>query len=264
MNETDDDDYAVPGLARGMRILEYLAEHPEGKSQKEISDTLGFPFSSVSRTTLQLESMGYLRRDSETKLFRHTMKMLMVGQRALSEYDLVGMALPEMRKLRDLLGDTIVLGVLNDTDIIVIESAPGTHLFKFTLDAGHRINIPASAPGKAILAFLPDDQRDKVVRKLRFTRFNERTITNRVDFLKELAEVRRLGYALDRGEEYSGIYCAGAPVLDRNGYPVASIWVTGPDVRVKPEQLPFIGERVHSGAAAISTLLGYRVTGDAN
>lgn len=153
---------AVPGLARGLRVLEFLAEHPEGRTQKEIADGLGFPFSSVSRITLQLEAAGYLRRDSQTKAFRHTMKMLMTGQRALAESDLVGTALPVMRRLRDALQDTVVLGVLNDKEIIVIESAVGTHLFKFQLNAGHRINIPASAPGKAIVAFLPEDQRDKL------------------------------------------------------------------------------------------------------
>lgn len=249
--------FDVPALARGMAILEFLAQHPEGKALSDIAESLGFPFSSVSRTTLQLESMGYLQRKPDSKLFCHTMKMLLVGQRALSEFDLVGTALPVMRRLRNALCDTVALGVLNDDQIIVIESAPGTHLFKFSLDIGHRINIPASAPGKAILAFLPPEQQSIALSRIRFQRFNERTIANLADFRRELAEVRRLGYALDCGEEYSGIYCAGVPLLDRNGFPIAAIWVTGPDVRVKPEALPGIGERIRSGAAEISKILGY-------
>ena len=248
---------AVPGLARGLRVLEFLAEHPEGRTQKEIADGLGFPFSSVSRITLQLETAGYLRRDSQTKAFRHTMKMLMTGQRALAESDLVGTALPVMRRVRDALQDTVVLGVLNDKEIIVIESAVGTHLFKFQLNAGHRINIPASAPGKAIVAFLPEDQRDKLVRSLHFTRFNERTIATREAFIQELEVVRKAGYSIDRGEEYAGIYCLGAPILDRYGYPVATIWVTGPDKRVSPASYPEIGGHIRAGALEISRLLGY-------
>lgn len=248
---------AVPGLARGLSVLEFLAEHAEGRTQKEIADALGFPFSSVSRITLQLEAAGYLRRDSQTKAFCHTMKMLMTGQRALAESDLVGIALPVMRRLRDALQDTVALGVLNEAEIIVIESAPGTHPFTFTLNAGHRINVPASAPGKAIVAFLPEDQRDKLVRTLKFTRFNERTITTREAFLHELDGVRKAGYSVDRGEEYTGIYCLGAPLLDRNRFPVAAIWVTGPDKRVSPACYPAIGEQIREGARKISRLLGY-------
>lgn len=255
--ETEKRRFSVPGLARGIQVLEFLSKHPEGVLQKEIAGALRLPFSSVSRITLQLEAMGYLRRDLKTKAFRHTMKMLMVGQAALAESDLVGTALPVMRRLRDALQDTVALGVLNETEIIVIETAPGTHPFKYTLDAGHRINIPASAPGKAIAAFLPEDQRAGLVGRLKFVRFNERTITTKEAFYEELGRVRECGYSVDRGEEYDGIYCVGAPLLDRNGYPVAAIWMTGPDKRVRPGQFPEIGGRIREGAMEISRMLGY-------
>jgi DNA-binding IclR family transcriptional regulator len=253
-----DTTYSVPGLERGLAILEFLAEHPEGKSQNEIAEELHCPSASVFRMTLSLEKAGYLVRNPKTKAFRHTMKMLMLGQKAISEIDLVGNSLPTMRKLRDALHDTVALGVLNEMEIIVLESVLGSHLFRFSLTAGHRIGLHASAPGKAILGFLPEDQRDRTIQSIKFVRYNDHTITTAKAFQQELASVREKGYSVDRGEEYASIYCLGAPIFDRNGYPIAAIWVTGPDNRVKPSQYPSIGEQIRDGALEISRILGYQ------
>ena len=64
-----DDTFSVPGLSRGIRIMELLAQRSDGLNQTEIAHVLGIPFASVSRITLQLEEMGYLRRDPESKAF---------------------------------------------------------------------------------------------------------------------------------------------------------------------------------------------------
>lgn len=253
-----DTTYSVPGLERGLAILEFLAEHPEGKTQNEIAEELKCPSASVFRMTLSMEKAGYLVRNPQTKAFRHTMKMLMMGQKAISEIDLVGNTLPTMRKLRDALHDTVALGVLNEMEIIVLESVLGSHLFRFSLTAGHRIGLHASAPGKAILGFLPEDQRDRTIQNIKFVRYNDHTITTAKAFQQELASVREKGYSVDRGEEYASIYCLGAPIFDRNGYPIAAIWVTGPDNRVKPSQYPSIGEQIRDGALEISRILGYQ------
>ena len=248
--------YSVPGLARGLRILEYLAMSSGGKTQKEIAEALGYPLSSVSRITLQLADMGYLSRDPQTKIFSMTLKMLLVGQQALADMDLVGLALPVMRKMRDLLQDTVLLGVLNGTEIVVIESVPGTRLFRFTVDPGHRITLSASAPGKAILANLPVPERETLLDKIRFVRFNENTLT-REAFEEELVSVRKKGYSVDHGEEYLGIYCIGGTIFDRNGFPVASIWVTGPGKDVPETRYPEIGRVIRTGCDRISRLMGY-------
>ena len=258
MTKKDNARYSAPSLERGLAILEYLARHPGGKGQLEIAQALKCPVTSVFRITLSLEKAGYLERDPETKVFRHTQKMLMLGQQALSETDLIGCCMPVMRELRDELEDTILLGVLNGPEVIVLEQALGSHLFRFSVNAGHRIRAYCSAPGKAILACLPEKQREQVIAQTEFVRFNANTIATPQDFRRELQKVLKLGYAEDKGEEYAGIYCVGAPVFDRNGFPIASIWVTGPDVRVKPDLIPMIGGKIREGAARISRRMGWK------
>jgi DNA-binding IclR family transcriptional regulator len=257
MTKKEDARYSAPSLERGLAILEYLAHHPGGKGQVEIAQALKCPVTSVFRITLSLEKAGYLERDPETKVFRHTQKMLMLGQQALSETDLIGCALPVMRDLRDELADTVLIGVLNGAEIIVLEQALGSHLFRFSVNAGHRIRAFCSAPGKAIIAYLPEKLREQVIGQTEFIRFNANTIATPQAFRKDLQKVAKLGYSEDKAEEYAGIYCVGAPVLDRSGYPIAAIWVTGPDMRVKPEMIPEIGAKIREGALRISRRMGY-------
>jgi DNA-binding IclR family transcriptional regulator len=249
--------YNVPALERGLEILDLLSRQPRGLNQTEIAAQLKCPLSSVFRITMTLVDYGFLERDSETKAFRMTQKMLLVGQRALGEPDLIGQAVAVMRELRDVVKDTILLGVLNETEIIVLDQVLGTHLFRFSVNAGHRVPVYCSAPGKAILAFLPEKQRDAVIGKIKFVRHNENTIVTPEAFRHELAMVARRGYAIDRAEEYAGIYCVSSPIFDRNGYPIAAIWVTGPAQHVKPEDIPGIGKHLRDYAGRISARLGF-------
>lgn len=251
--------YQVPALERGLAVLEYLAEHPEGKTQGELAEILKCPVASLFRMMLCLEQQKYVARDPKTKVFRLTSRMLSIGQRAVCELDLVGTALPVMRRLRDNLQDTIVLGVLSDGEVIVIESALGTHLFRFAVTMGHRTVPHASAPGKAIIAFLPEPEQSRTIEGLSFKKYNRNTITSPRAFRKALDKIRKDGYAVDQGEEYAGIYCLGAPIFDRNGFPVAAIWITGPDTRVPPSDYPRIGQELREGALEISARLGFTI-----
>ena len=252
---------AVPGLSRGIRVLELLSENGEAKTQKEVADALGVPFSSVSRIMSALVEMGYLTRDPLTKAFSFTMKMMVVGQRAMCRTDLMSFAIPVMRGLRDEFHDTVALGVIQGTNAVVIESIPGTHPWVFTLNPGFTEQIHVTAPGKAILAYMPTAERSELMARMKFTRYNERTITDRRAFLRELEATAARGYSIENGEEYDGVYCVGAPILDRTGYPVAAIWITGPSNRVNAARIAEMGGRVRSEALKISVSLGY-ITGN--
>lgn len=254
----NDDNFSVPGLSRGIRIMELLAQRSDGLNQTEIAHALGIPFASVSRITLQLEEMGYLRRDPESKAFRLTMKMMVVGQRAMLGADMLELAIPVMRQLRDELHDTVALGVIQGTNVVVVESVPGTHPFIFTLNPGFTGQIHVTAPGKAILAWYDDARRDALLARMKFKRYNARTITSRTAFVKELALTRRRGWALDNAEEYDGVYCIAVPILDRTGFPLAAIWVTGPMNRVPSSRYPAIAARLNALVGTISSALGHQ------
>jgi DNA-binding IclR family transcriptional regulator len=153
----------------------------------------------------------------------------------------------------------VLIGTIVETELVVLGQVLGTHHFKFSVDLGARLPLHAAAPGKAILAWLPTQERDEIISAISFIKFNEQTICTPQEFLAELKTVLQDGYAVDRGEQLSGIHCVAAPVLNRHGYPIASLWTTGPTDRIRRGDLGPVGAKVAEHARTISARLGYGV-----
>ena len=238
--------YHVPNLERALVIMELLSQHREGLGLSEIVDKLGFPKNSVFRITLTLQDHGYLQRDDDNKRFTLSRKLLTLGYSAVSEYNLIEKSLDVMRQLRDVVKETVLLGTIASNEGVVLDQVPGTHPFKFIADTGLKFPLHTAAPGKAILAFLPEKQLDEVLNVIKLHRFNDRTITDKRKFKAELKEIRELGYAVDRAEQLGGVHCVGAPVFDQHGYPVASIWTTGPSDRIPEKSFEKAFQRIRA------------------
>jgi DNA-binding IclR family transcriptional regulator len=254
--------YKVPNLERGLMILEHLMNSPQGLQQSEITAQLRYSKTSVFRVTMTLLEFGYLVRDPETKALRLSRKLIAMGNRSLGEDNLVALSLDVLKRLRDSIRETMLMGTIVEDELVVLAQELGSHPFKFSVDLGARLPLHSAAPGKAILAFLPADERDDILKRLSFVRFNERTITSAEAFRRELATVHDNGFALDQGEQLHGIHCVAAPVFNRHGYPIAAIWTTGPADRIRTEDLARIGKLIRTQAAMISERLGFGLLPD--
>ncbi len=259
-NQAANSQYHVPNLERALQILELLAEHPEGMTTTQITEILEFPRNSVFRITSTLQDHDYLSRDEKTKAFQLTQKLLTIGYSALSEQSLVEKSIGVMRNLRDRFRETVPLGILHGEMGLVIEEVPGTHPFRFVLEPGKTFNLHTSAPGKAILAYLPVEQREELIQQIDFKKFNERTIIDGDSYRLVLEEVRDLGYSIDNAEETEGMHCLGAPIFNRHGIPIAAIWLTGPTNRIFEDDFDLIGMEVRRHADLISKSLGYGIS----
>jgi len=249
--------YSVPNLERALQILELLPDYPDGLSQSELAARIHCAKTSVFRITSTLVEWGYLERKEDQRSLALSRKLLAMGTKALHEKDLVGTAIDVMRDLRDRLKETVLIGTLAGGEFIVLDQVLGSHPFKFSVDAGARLPLHTAAPAKALIAQLPEPEREALIAQIDFVRFNAATITTAARFRKELNEVRGRDYAIDRGEQLSGIHCVAAPVFGRHGYPVASIWTTGPADRIRATDLPSVGELLVSRVNVVSARLGH-------
>lgn len=248
--------YKVPNLERALSILELLADHQGGLKLAEITRKLDCPKNSVFRITMTLLDRGYVTREERTKSFRLSRTLLTLGHAMLSEKPIVPTAIDIMRKCRDEVRETVLIGTIVETTCTVLEQVLGTHPFKFSVDLGTRLHLHVSAPGKALLAYLPESEREDLLAKLDLVRFNERTITSLQGLRAELRTVRECGFALDRAEQLHGIACIGAPLLNRHGYPIAAIWTTGPSDRISEDRYAQVGDIIRRHAHAISEKFG--------
>ncbi|VGO13865.1 Transcriptional regulator KdgR [Pontiella desulfatans] len=250
--------YHVPALKRALEVVEHLAGcGRDGASLSELTDRLGYPKNSIFRITTTLLDMGYISRSAESQRFRLTKKFLSYGLRAVTDENIVEQSVDVMRDLRDATESSVFLGVLHNGGGMVLEQMPGGFPFKLTIDPGARFKLYCSAPGKAILAFLPEEEAAVRMKKIQFKQFTPNTITTRKAFREELDRVRAQGYALDHAEEFDGIHCVGAPIFDYTNHPVAAMWISGASVVIPGEKFGECGPLVKTAALRISERLGY-------
>ncbi len=114
----------------------------------------------------------------------------------------------------------------------------------------------ATALGKAMLAFLPPDEQESYFRQITFTPYTSHTICDLDKLKKELAKIKKQGYAVDNEELAMDLYCIGAPIFDFNGYPSYAMSVSGPVRRIKG--LKEIPKSLMECAEKLSRQLGFR------
>lgn len=250
-------DYSVPSLERGMAILELLARHPEGLGLVEIAQKLDLSHNSIFRTGQALVGMGYLRRNKTTKKFTLTRKLLGLGLSTVHECNIVERAYDSMRQLRNQVKEAVALGTLvpERGHGVILASLDHIHVFGYVLRIGMEFELHCSAPGKVLLAHLPEPELNEVLPRVSFQRLTPHTITDETVFRKELAQVRKDGYGADLEEYAMGGICVAAPVFDVFGSAVAAIWTMGPSDRLPRARIREIGEQIKTAAASVSKQL---------
>ena len=249
--------YKVPNLERALIIIELLKEHPDGLTMSEIAAEIGSSPTSIFRIAMTMIEKGYFSRDEETKKIRMSGKLFTVSSIGTCDKNISEIAAPYLRKLRNQTKETAILGVLlpNRRHGVAILEYPGLYPFKFLHDVGESIILHVGAPGKALLAFLPEDEREEQIEKMTLKKFTAKTIVSKKALRQELEKVRKQGYAVGLGEWMDEMHCISAPIIDRFGHSVAVVWITGPSSRIIPENIQALAAYVKECAKLISTNL---------
>ncbi|MGY8769745.1 MAG: IclR family transcriptional regulator [Pirellulales bacterium] len=254
MNQDQTPRSLAPNLQRGLGILEYLAQNPGGSTVTELAESLTLPTASVFRITKALVDLGYLARDPSSKRFSMTNKFFLLGQPRSSQLSLSQCSIEAMRDIRRSTGETTQLCCLIETEMVIIEQLLAVHSFKYSGELGARCPCYSSAPGKAMIAFLPEAEQTALIDAINFKQFTQTTISGKQELRDELSQVQEQGWASDRAEGLEGIHCVSAPIMDRHNYPVAAITITGPSSRIPESEFESIGKVVCNGANKASDM----------
>jgi DNA-binding IclR family transcriptional regulator len=250
--------YNAPNLEKGMLILELLATSSKSMNLNEITKASRISQTTAYRILLTLVRLGYLLYDESSKRYKLSRKMLTIGFHAIQEQNQLDVVLPKMRELRDIVKETVFFGVMGEEKGLFIEQILGTHPFCFVLTPGKLFELHCSAPGKAMMAFLPEVTRDFFLSKMEFQKYNANTIQSKDAYLKELASVKEKGYAVDMEEELSGVVCLGAPIFNYMNVPCGAIWISGPKDRLPDETIQVFSGMLMAVTQSISFELGYK------
>jgi IclR family pca regulon transcriptional regulator len=202
------------------------------------------------QTLLQL---GYLEEVGDRRL-RPGIKAVSLARAALSSHELPDLALPHLRALRESTGATVNMALLDGTHVVYVSRLLSDELLALRLFVGSRLPAYASSLGRAILAFMPDDDVNDLLDQVRLEPFTEYTVVDKNRLLAELRRVRRNGYAINNQELVVGISGVAAPVFDVSGRPVAAINLSLARVPDRSEIEKSLAPRVVQTASAISEL----------
>lgn len=245
-------------VERALSILEAAAQEPEGLSNAEISRKLQMPKSSASYILRTLEKQGYLHRDQETGKYRVGLKILSLSRGALSGIDVREVALPIMRHLVEKTNLTCHLAILDGPEAVYIEKVEPTGFIRMDTWVGRRMRVHATSVGKALVAYIPQAQLEKILAERSMERRTPKTIITLPRLLKELEKVRAQGYGVDDEENNLGARCVGAPIFNQQGMAEASLGLSGTIHQVNEQTMPRILEHLKDAARHISMQLGYR------
>jgi IclR family acetate operon transcriptional repressor len=247
----------MQNVVNALRVLEEVAvRQPAGVG--ELSRAVGLPKSTVQRALRTLDTAGWIRpAGGEVTRWVLTAKALHVGRHASGELSLRDAAVPVMEDLRRRTGETIHLAVPEGDSVVLIERLETSKVLRIILPLGKALPVHASANGKAILAHSAPEVIERHL-GTGLARHTGTTITDPGKLRGELELIRERGYATNDGEWRDDIAAVGAPVLGRDGRPLASISVSLPSMRMSEELYPEYGRLVIEAAATLAERLSAR------
>ncbi|HZU10815.1 MAG TPA: IclR family transcriptional regulator [Pseudacidobacterium sp.] len=249
------DPYQLQSIDRVVAMLEMLSESDVPLSLAEICARMGLHKSTAHRSLIVLERTSLIERTPEGR-FRLGLKLYELGNRAVEQIDLRERVQPFFRRLSMEVGETVHLGVLQKTRVVYLDKVEPNRRVCMTSRTGTSNPVYCTSLGKAMLAFLPDEQREDIISKIKFTRFTQKTLCSREALMKSLERVKKRGFAIDDEEIETGVRCVGAPIFDVNRYPIAAVSVSGPASRITVQSVPGIAEKLMRCSADISKTLG--------
>jgi DNA-binding IclR family transcriptional regulator len=220
--------YRAPAVARALALIEFLADSPEPQKLSTIARELGAPKSSCFTILSTLETAGYVRQDEGDDAWALTLRLYYLGMKTAEAADVVPIAEPLLERLRDKTRMTTHLGLIDDSRTIRYALKVNSQNFvRFDTDPGTRASLHLTAIARAILANLPRDARDNMLRGYRFEGGTERAFRSKREFDAELDLVRERGFALEDQEDFLGVRCIAAPVFASGDRCIGAVGVLG-------------------------------------
>lgn len=246
----------VQSLARGLALLDSLAESPAGISLTDLCQQVGLSVSTAHRLLTTLEQQRYVRCDPATRRWSVGVQAFISGSAFVKARNLVEIARPQLRALMEESGETANLAVLDGVEIVFLAQVECRQMMRALAFPGIRVPLHCSAAGKALLAAMPDRVLTEVLRQRGLPRFTPKTITTLFQLRRDIEQVQQRGYAVDDQEHSIGLRCVAAVIHDENREPVGAVSLSGPAVRLPDERIAGLGARVRHATEIITAAYG--------
>lgn len=217
------DPLKASSFARGLRVFEYVSTATSQQGILQIAQQTGIEKSAVQRAVNSLVQLGYFTRDPLTRKYRIGPKALILGYGYLASSRLVNAATPYLFQLSEMLGEPLSLSVILDDKMIMVSRVRRSSFHHAAAFQGEQQPIYCTASGRAILAHLPREDANKILKGIERIKLTPATKTDLKDIHAELDLAHTAGYAVQEDEFTLGETNFGAPVFDKDNRPIAAI-----------------------------------------
>jgi DNA-binding IclR family transcriptional regulator len=240
-------------IERAMRLLDALAAQPDPVTLKELSATTGLHASTAHRILNDLVVGRYVER-VDNGLYQLGMRLLELGSLVKGRLNVREAAISAMRSLHKLTGQTINLSVQQGDEIVYIDRAWSERSGMQVVRAiGGRAPLHLTSTGKLFLSTADARQVRAYALRTGLAGHTRNSLTDLDRLERELALVRRHGYARDNEELELGVRCIAAGIFDDTGKLVAGLSISAPAERLQDDWIKALVDT----AASISEALGY-------
>lgn len=244
----------APALERGLAVLESIARSRGGLTLSQLTRYLDLPKSSAFCLLRTLEQCGYLFRDSQTGKYSVSLRVCNLANLALNGIGLREKARPYLRRLSEEAGLTVHMAILENGACLLIDKVTPAGVPPIATWVGKHLSLHCTAIGKAIAAYMEEEEMTDLLREQGFMRHNENTICSMKRLKQELAAVRQRGYAMDDEEEEISIRCIGGALFE-NGKVVGGLSLVGTTNEIHSGTIQHLASMLVSTAHQISEVV---------
>lgn len=248
--------YCIKSIKKAMDLLNCFKQYKE-LSVIELSKKLNLNKSTVYRILVTLESGDFIRKNEITKKYGLGIKNLELGNIMKKQIEIRSYAFPIMENLARKTQESIDLNIIVNNKRVSIEEIESPHDIRKVIKLGESLPLCVGASGTAILAFLPDNEINKIIERENISGSGQIKIADTKKLMEHLKEIRREGFAISVQERVIGAGAVAAPIFNSHGNVIASLSISGPVTRFSKKKLKFYISLVKESASKISVSLGY-------
>lgn len=246
----------VPAVDQAVRILLCLKKSTSAKMNlTDICKSVGIHKSKGFSILNTLQKFGFVQKDPAGKMYSLGLGLISLSRKVLDSLNYGEIAGPFLETLAEKTRSTALFGIINEGNIFVVARQEADNDISVTIRLGYRFNMTHGAHGKAIVAFLPEEERERILNQDKLFFHGDATRLDRSRLEKELMQCRKTGFAFDIGELHTGINVIASPVFDSQERLIGSLFIMGTFSESRIEEY---GAAVAEHAKKFSALLGGR------
>ena len=250
--------YINKSLVKALTIIDLFDDHIQKLSEKEIADKLSSASSTVYPILFTFEKYGYLERSKKDKKYSIGLAFLRKGNLVLKKLDIRNRAQPFLEQLMLSCNENVHLAIMDEGKVMYIDRKEANQSLMIRSYIGKQVPANCTALGKAMIAFLEEQELEVFLEKEELVQTTENSIVDANDLKAELEKVRSDGYAIEIEEFQKGGVCIGAPVRNHQGNVVAAISISIPKSRFSNNTSKKLIKEIKSTALNISKDIGYK------